>query len=216
MSVPTDLDHVVVAGPDLAAAIDLVERRTGVRAAPGGRHPGLGTANALIAFTRLGERVPQYLEIIGPDPDAAPDAPPPTAFGIAGVPEPRVVAYAVHPDDIERRAATARARTPFDPGPVEDLSRRTADGDLLEWRLTMQRPEVPAHLPFLIDWGASAHPGETTVPTLELLGFEADVPDVRAASDEASAFGSDIGLRRGDEPALRLTVEGPHGPVVLT
>lgn len=37
MGVPALLDHVVLAGPDLAQAVELVERATGVRAPPAGR-----------------------------------------------------------------------------------------------------------------------------------------------------------------------------------
>ena len=39
-TIPADLDHVIYAGPDLAAATAAVERLTGVRAAPGGTRPG--------------------------------------------------------------------------------------------------------------------------------------------------------------------------------
>lgn len=214
MSVPSRLDHVVIAGPELAAVIAHVERATGVRAAPGGRHPGLGTANALIALTRGGERGPQYLELIGPDPDRGGGAPAPTAFGIDGVTEPRVVAYAIHPTDLDGAAARARDAG-LDPGPVVPLSRRTDEGELLEWRLTHWRPDLPAHLPFLIDWGGTPHPGTTTVPTLELDAFTATVPDVWAACGEARAFGSDIRLHAGAEASLRLEITGRSGRVTL-
>src|ERR1700704_5293260 len=58
------IDHLVYATPNLAAGVEQVEKLLGVKAAPGGQHPGAGTRNALI---RLGELT--YLEIIGPDPD---------------------------------------------------------------------------------------------------------------------------------------------------
>jgi len=57
------VDHLVYAVPDLDAAVSDLERRLGVRAAPGGQHPGRGTSNALIA-----PGPDSYLALPAPDP----------------------------------------------------------------------------------------------------------------------------------------------------
>src|SRR5262245_8798861 len=82
------VDHLVYATPDLKASIDALEKRLGVRATPGGQHPGRGTRNALIALSST-----SYIEIIGPDPEQPkPDLP--RQFGIDTLAEGRLVTWA--------------------------------------------------------------------------------------------------------------------------
>ncbi|GAA3598801.1 VOC family protein [Agrococcus terreus] len=200
------IDHVVLAGPDLAAAVAHVEAVTGVRAAPGGRHPR-GTANALIAFTRGGRRVRQYLEVIGPDAEAGWSADRVDTFGIDRLDGPRVVTFSARPDDIEAAVAAARASgVPFQD--VEPLSRRTPDGRELAWRLA--RPEQgEAHPPFLIDWGATAHPGLDGLPTLELVALRRLTPDVAGETARLRALGVIVG--EAGEEAVEVVEAGADG-----
>ncbi|MEI7700760.1 MAG: VOC family protein, partial [Planctomycetia bacterium] len=44
----TELDHLVVTAPDLGSGIEWVEHRLECRMQPGGRHPRMGTHNALV------------------------------------------------------------------------------------------------------------------------------------------------------------------------
>lgn len=213
MSIPTLLDHIVIAGPDLPGLVDWFAERTGVTAAPGGAHP-TGTANALVALTVGGQRGPQYIELIGPNPDRDEEELPET-FGIRTLAGPRVQAYAVHPADIEATVADARARG-YDPGEVSDLSRRTPDGTLLEWRLTRgegRRLDVP----FLIDWGTTPQPGLSEIPALELVSFARVEPDPQPLRDVLDALGLGdgvAGVEAGDAPGFRLTVRTAGGEIV--
>lgn len=235
MSVPGLLDHVVIAGPDLAEVVDWLEDLTGVRAAPGGAHP-TGTANALVGLTVDGRPGPQYLELIGPDParGTAPAASAatssgataslasqpagslPTAFGIDRLERPTLVTYAVHPADLDGTVARARVEG-YDPGDVRDLSRRTPDGTLLQWRLTRADDQERFDLPFLIDWGSTPHPGLGDLPRLELLDFyrlEVDPEPLHLLTD---ALGLGDGVARIDEGTqsrFLLRLRTPDGRVV--
>lgn len=213
MSIPRLLDHVVIAGPDLTSLVDWFAERTGVIAAPGGAHP-TGTANALVALTVDGRRGPHYIELIGPDPDRA-EPTLPTTFDIASLTEPRVQAYAVHPDDIDATVAAARSGG-YDPGDVSDLSRRTPDGTVLAWRLT-RGENHRLDVPFLIDWGRTPHPGLSDIPAIELVSFVRSEPDPAPLRAILSALGSSAGgaeVVPGDVSGYRLTVRRADGNTV--
>ncbi|WP_284249716.1 VOC family protein [Litorihabitans aurantiacus] len=213
-TIPADLDHVVYAGPDLAEAVDAVERFTGVRAAPGGVHP-TGTANALIAFTVDGERVPHYLEVIGPDPDGDRPASEIATFAIRERTVPAVATFAVHPADIEATAERAAAAG-VDLGGIRPLSRRTPSGELLQWRLTRGEPDRrDLTVPFLIDWGTTPQPGLGDLPTLELLALRVEHPDPEALAATYAVLGVATEVVRAEAFAIVATVQGPDGPVEL-
>lgn len=213
-TIPAALDHVIYAGPDLAEAIAAVERLTGVRAAPGGTHP-TGTANALIAFTVAGERVPHYLEVIGPDPDGSTPASEIATFGISGRSEPAVATFAIHPEDFEGTAERAAAAG-VSLGEIRPLSRRTPAGELLQWRLTRGEGRDPdPAVPFLIDWGNTAQPGLGEIPTVELLGLRIEHPEPAALAAKYAALGADVQVVPAEQVAIVATVTGPDGPVEL-
>ena len=218
MGAPGILDHVVLAGPDLAATIDEVERRTGVRAPLGGRHPS-GTANALIAFTRGGRRVRQYLELIGPDAEAGWAAADVERFGIDALPGPAVVSFAIAPDDLDATVQRATADG-AGIGDVVPLSRRTPDGRELSWRLGL--PEDERQPPFLIDWGTTAHPALDDIPVLELVALRRLTTDAAAETARLRSLGVPVGdgpdalaVIASDTDAIELEVEVEGRRVVL-
>ncbi|MDG9717804.1 VOC family protein [Streptomyces sp. DH24] len=203
--IPALLDHLVLATPDLAATVADFARRTGVTPAPGGAHVGLGTRNHLVG---LGGD--SYLEIVGPDPEQA--APPGSRpLWPAGLTAPRTLAWAIRPPDLDAAVAAARARG-HDPGEVRPMSRRRPDGTLLRWRLT-DGTHPSGLVPFLIDWGTSAHPA-TGLPVTPLRSLSASAPDPDRVRPLLSALGVDLPLSTG--PAgLAVTLETPRGPVTL-
>ncbi|MER6349418.1 VOC family protein [Streptomyces sp. NPDC001595] len=207
-AIPAHLDHLVLATPDLAAAVAEFARRTGVAPAVGGAHVGLGTRNFLVG---LGGRA--YLEIIGPDPEQ-PDPSGPRPFGVDALSGPRTVTWAISTTDLDAAIASARARG-HDPGPAHAMSRRTPDGTLLEWRLTNGAAAHPSGLvPFLIDWGASRHPTATDLPVTPLLRLTATAPDPESLRPSLSALDTELVLTEGPV-GLSFTVDAPRGPVTF-
>ena len=69
------LDHIVYAVPDLGAAVEEFEARTGIRPVFGGYHKDRGTKNALVS---LGHKV--YLEFLAIDAES--EVTPPRWMGI--------------------------------------------------------------------------------------------------------------------------------------
>ena len=203
------VDHLVYATPDLQHGIDRIEKLLGVRASPGGQHPGRGTRNALLS---LGTG--SYLEIIGPDPDQpAPAQPRP--FGIDDLGEPRLVTWAAKAKGFEPLARNAE-RAGVRLGEVISGSRQRTDGVLLSWRYTDPRTVVAEGvIPFFIDWGTTPHPAATAAPGASLVALRAEHPDAQRVQRALSLLGIDMVVQRGPRATLIAVVTGPRGRVEL-
>lgn len=203
------IDHLVYATPDLAAGVERVERLLGVRAAPGGQHPGAGTRNALIA---LGESV--YLELIGPDPDQ-PRSSGPRRFGIDDLKAPKLVTWAAKGTDLDSLVDSAKHNGVV-LGQVQSGSRRRPDGVLLSWRLTVSPAlTFDGIIPFFIDWGRTQHPASALQKDCMLIGLRAEHPDPKSVQLALAALGLDLQCKAADLPALIATIHAPRGDVEL-
>lgn len=207
MPIPA-VDHLVYATPDLDGSVAQVEALFGVRASPGGKHMGLGTHNALIA---LGPDF--YLEIIGPDP-SQPRPERPRPFGIDTLPMARLVIWAVKAPDIEERVANARAAG-YDPGNIVPLSRDTAQGVHLSWRLTMSATPTWGLVPFLIDWGHTASPALAATQGCRLVALRGEHPNPAEAAASLRALDVELAVTIGPMVALIAAIETPKGLVEL-
>jgi hypothetical protein len=205
----TRLDHLVYATPDLNLGINTIEKVLGVRATPGGQHPGLGTRNALVA---LGPS--SYLEIIGPDPEQ-PKPSGPRRFGIDQLKSPRIVRWVAKGTDLETFAASA-ADKGVKLGAVIPGSRRRPDGVVLAWRYTDPATEVADGLvPFFIDWGTSPHPSATAARGATLIAVRAEHPDPERVQKMIDALGLDLRVQKGSVPAIIATIDSNRGRVEL-
>jgi hypothetical protein len=203
------LDQLVYATKDLDATVDALAALLGVRAEPGGRHPGLGTRNAILAIGPA-----SYLEVIGPD---ATQPPPPTRrwFGIDALVVPRLVAWAVKDAALEARAAEARAAG-FPLGPVEGGSRQRPNGQLLTWRFT--HPRVLAAegvVPFFIYWGEGAHPAQGAPTGVQVVSLRAESPKPEPVLALFKTFGLSVNVAQGPS-RLYTMLDTPRGAVELS
>lgn len=203
------VDHLVYATPDLKLGVDAIESLLGVRAAPGGQHPGLGTRNALVA---LGSAT--YLEIIGPDPEQ-PKPAGPRRFGIDDLKAPRLLTWVAKGTDLEVLASRAREHS-IQLGRIISGSRRRPDGVVLAWRYTDPNAVVADRLvPYFIDWGESPHPALTAAKGATLVALRAEHPDAAGVGRTLAQLGLDLPVKTGPKPALIATIEGPKGRVEL-
>lgn len=203
------VDHLIYAAPDLQAGVDAVERLLGVRATPGGSHPGRGTRNALVA---LGPA--RYLEIIAPDP-AQPNPSGGRPFRIDTLSAPALVTWALKATNLDAEAADA-LRQHVGLGPVMEGSRNRPDGVLLRWRYTDSRVEVAdGVVPFIIDWGSTPHPAQTASRGATLVSLRAEHPDAAHVARMLRAIGVDLPITQAPRPALIATIDSPKGRVEL-
>jgi glyoxalase-like protein len=208
-SLLAQIDHLVYATPDLDLGVRTIEKTLGVRATPGGQHPGMGTRNALVA---LGPT--SYLEIIGPDPDQpAPVGGRP--FRIDSLRAPALVAWAAKGERLDALVAAARRRHVM-LGDVIAGQRARPDGIVLRWRYSDPKAVVADGLvPFFIDWGASPHPARSAVRGAELVALLAEHPQPAGVRAALAGIGVPLRVDRGSRPAIVATIVCPRGRVEL-
>ncbi|MCP4902966.1 MAG: VOC family protein [bacterium] len=195
------VDHFVFAINDFERGVRLLEDATGVKPAFGGRHPAMGTQNALIS---IGEGT--YLEIISPDSSPASGNPFAGAM-LARFQELTPMRWAVATHELLDLKG-ALEREGLTTSPIETGSRERPDGVLLEWKtmgvVDLQSPLVP----FIIEWAeGSEHPSKTSPKgcTFRSLTFTHPKPDELAGVLGKLGVGANV--KPGDEARFTLELE---------
>jgi hypothetical protein len=203
------VDHLVYSTTDLEKSILELELRLGVRPAPGGRHLGRGTRNALLALSDT-----SYLELVGPDP-TQPQGSVPRWLEIDSLESPRLVTWAVKEPELHKRVASARAHG-VTLGEVVSGSRVGADGSHLQWQFTDPTTLVSDGIvPFFIDWGESPHPASSAPRGLLLVSLRAEHPQRITVMHSLSAVGVELPVEFGPSPSLIATLRTRRGFVEL-
>lgn len=172
----TAIDHLVIVASDLEAAT-ADYRRLGFAVVPGGRHPGVGTYNALIAFADT-----SYIELIGfyePRLDHRWWAPLQRGGGL--------VDFCLQTDDLAGDLRALRLAG-VDIGNPEDRNRTRPDGVEIRWVFALARGPHRGVAPFIIT---------------DVTGRDARVPRERSHANGVAGVGtvtvavSDIAAVRG-------------------
>lgn len=206
----SQLDHIVIASPNLEALVKEFYELSGVEAVPSGRHEGKGTANYLVG---LGDGA--YLELIGPDPDQESPAQP-RPLRVDEINKTRVVGWSVRPDHIDRRVKKSR-ESAYDLGDPRPMSRKTPKGQLLSWTLTPLNGGLGGTIPFLIDWGKTDHPSKG-LPLVKLVSLKLKHPEpdkVKSALEAVKALHLVSEICKG-EIGLEIELDTPKGRVKIT
>ncbi len=207
--VTATLDHVVYGVPDLKVAVGSFAKALGAAPTFGGRHESIGTHNAILPL-----RGGQYLELIARDP-SCPNPPLGIPWDLDDLEGPRLITWAAATPDIDAAVKHAKSAG-YDPGNAIEATRATPAGEQLTWRLTISRESAAEGLvPFLIDWGSSPHPSETSNSLCSLKIFYAEHPDPALIQTMLGALCISLDVVRGPESCLRGTLVGPDGSIEL-
>ena len=152
------LDHIVIAHPNLDQAMEEFADLTGCVPAYGGPHIGGGTHNALVS---LGDSV--YIELISPDPDQIGKSTQRQSNNLgqrlSTYKGSKLLAWAIRSSVLDEMSGVLHG---FETAKPFNMSRKQPDGDTLNWRLmNLVNHDLKGFAPFYIDWLECPHPTST-------------------------------------------------------
>ncbi|HEV2027183.1 MAG TPA: VOC family protein [Candidatus Dormibacteraeota bacterium] len=203
-----ELDHILIAVADLAAAGRELEVRHGLVSIEGGRHPAWGTANRIVP---LGDAYLELVEVF----DATRAAE--SAFGrwvaSAASSTARPLGWAVRTSQLDELAQRLELS-------VHAGSRTTPGGVQVRWRSAgIDQAAAEPSLPFFIEWGTGTQlPGQADIrhragaAKISRLVLEGD-------SDRLAAWLGDhqlpIAVRPGKPAVTTIYISSDAGEIVI-
>jgi Glyoxalase-like domain len=207
---PPMLDHILLGSNDLDDGIAFVEKQTGVRAAFGGVHPGMGTRNALLS---LGVR--RYLEVIAPDPKQE-NVDAQRLNSLKKLKAPKLVGWAAHLGNADEFVKRVRDQGIGIGGPFPG-SRVRPDGRVLRWKTAALNDDSGGLIPFFIEWDKdSVHPSSDAPSGCSLESFSVAAFDPERLTKIFRQLGIEVAVERSEKPELRARIAGPKGVMQLS
>jgi hypothetical protein len=203
------VDHIIVAVSNLQEGTRRIEEMTGVKPVYGGRHPGAGTQNALLA---LGPRL--YLEILAPQTDV--ELPEEVAW-LSDLDDLTPMGFAVSTADIPGTVEWIESRGYVTSDPASG-SRSRPDGATLAWTTMDISDPAIAGAPFFIQWDAnSAHPATTSPEGCSLRSLTVVTPEQTALARLFSMLKLEVAVTGGAAPeaSYEIVLDCPSGTVSL-
>jgi hypothetical protein len=199
-------DHLLWGAADLHSAIAALAERTAVLATPGGRHPDLGTHNAIATLGRK-----RFLEVIAPDPTLRAGA---LARRLTDMKRPALIMWAARTASAADTAARAEAEG-YRAAVVEG-HRQRPDGEVVRWTNVF----VTGHgggtlVPFFIQWHDDLHPANEAAPGLRLHALRAETPQVEGLRAVLKALDVRLAVVKASTARLVAVVDSPRGRVEL-
>ena len=198
-----EIDHVILAVPELDKGGAELAARTGIVTEFGGVHISGDTANRLAS---LGGKT--YLEVLGPAPGKAPSG---DGAGLAKLDGPVPDTFAVRVTDADAAAARFKAAG-LKVSEVIAGGRTTPRGQTLHWKtFGVEAGEFCSLVPFFIEWSAdTAHPSSTAPQGAKLEAIRISHPRAAELTRLYGVLGVPLKVAQG--PArMELVLTGARG-----
>lgn len=209
------LDHIVYGVPDLEKAINAFQEQAGIAPTIAGKHPGLGTHNAVLSLGNL-----QYLEFIAIDPEAhiTNRVLPSWCAALLEISKPKIMTWVIRTDNMAEIVSKLNALGNLQIEPPQTFTRTKSDGTIVSMELAFKKEAPPPYdglVPFFINWGKTKHPSETVESKCEIKEWYGCHPKAKEIESLLSQVGIQFVVKERPTVEFHLKLQTPKGEVVI-